>query len=228
MQNVYSSSLNKPIYDITSFTQVDYPGQMACIVWFAGCNMQCPYCYNPNIVKTFSGSKTIEDLFKFLKQRQNLLDAVVLSGGECSLYPHLPSLIKDIKALGYKVKVDTNGTNPNNLPLKDIDFVALDIKATAAKYKAITTKTSENTYKTLDLLVNSSTPFECRTTIHTALLTEMDIIELSNDLYNKGYRGTHYLQLFQDTETLGNIKESREYNLEHLHNKTKLHLEIRS
>ncbi|MDA3908813.1 MAG: 4Fe-4S cluster-binding domain-containing protein, partial [Sulfurimonas sp.] len=79
-----SLSAKKLVYDVTKFTHVDYPEHLACIVWFSGCNMSCDYCYNKEIVFAKSGSYTIDDVLEFLKTRVNLLEAVVLSGGEAS------------------------------------------------------------------------------------------------------------------------------------------------
>ncbi|MDR0762368.1 MAG: radical SAM protein, partial [Campylobacteraceae bacterium] len=98
----------KPIFDITPFTMLDYPEHLSCIVWFAGCNMRCSYCYNPHIVLG-EGNIGIDELLNFLRTRAGRLEGVVLSGGECTLYPELPKLCREIKELGFKIKLDTNG-----------------------------------------------------------------------------------------------------------------------
>ena len=108
------AAINKPIYSITKFTTLDFPNHLASIFWFAKCNMACPYCYNPQIVRE-AGTLSEEEALNFLKTRQGRLEGVVLSGGECTLYPRLEQFCEAIKALGYKIKIDTNGSNPDCL-----------------------------------------------------------------------------------------------------------------
>ncbi len=101
-----------PIYSVTPFTMLDFPGRTACIVWFSGCNMRCGYCHNPQIVKG-KGRGDIKQVMDFLRKRAGLLDGVVLSGGEASVYPGLPDFIREVRDLGYAVKLDTNGLRPD-------------------------------------------------------------------------------------------------------------------
>ena len=127
--------LSQPIYNITPFTLLDYPDKSACIFWYAGCNMRCLYCYNPEIVLG-KGTATFSEAISFLKSRQGLLDAVVFSGGECLIHKNILDQIKTVKELGFLIKIDTNGSNPNVLKqlIKSnlIDYVALDFKGTKA------------------------------------------------------------------------------------------------
>jgi pyruvate formate lyase activating enzyme len=102
------------IYDITKFTHLDYPDHLAAIIWFSGCNMRCDYCYNKEIVFAKSGSITLREALDFLRSRRGLLDGVVLSGGEATAYELLP-FTQAIKEMGFSIKLDTNGTNFNNL-----------------------------------------------------------------------------------------------------------------
>lgn len=133
--------LKKTVYDVTKFTHVDYPDHLACIVWFSGCNMRCDYCYNKDIVFAKNGEFSFEDVLKFLKTRVNLLDAVVLSGGEATSHD-LIEFCQAIKKLGFKIKLDTNGTDFKQvkqlLDLDLLDFVALDYKAPQEKFTQIT------------------------------------------------------------------------------------------
>jgi len=150
----------KPIYSITPFTLLDYPDKTACILWFAGCNMRCLYCYNPDIVLG-KGKLTFQDVFTFVEKRKKLLDGVVLSGGECTLHPHIDWLMKELKNRGLKVKIDTNGSRPtvlNKLLSENlIDYVALDFKALKNNYYDITKSTLFNKFKaSLNLLNQSS------------------------------------------------------------------------
>ncbi len=203
----------KPIYSITPFTLLDYPNKTACILWFAGCNMRCVYCYNPDIVLG-KGKLSFQDALIFLSKRKNLLDGVVLSGGECTLHKSCITLLKEIKKLGFLVKVDTNGTNPKMIKLlieeNLIDYIALDFKAPKNKYFSITkSKLYIDFIETLKFLVEIRFKFEVRTTIHSELLNNSDLQEMLDVLNQFDYTGTYYLQNFRnDTETLGKINNS--------------------
>ena len=101
----------KPLYDITPFTTLDYPEHLAAIFWFARGNMRCTYCYNRDIVFG-EGERSEDEAIAFLKSRTGMLEAVVLSGGEATLYGGLPAFCARIRAEGFKIKLDTNGLNP--------------------------------------------------------------------------------------------------------------------
>jgi len=196
---------HSPIYDITKFTHLDYPDHLAAIIWFAGCNMRCDYCYNKEIVFAKSGSISQEDALDFLRSRVSLLDGIVLSGGEATAYD-LTEFIQAIKELGFAVKLDTNGTNFSNLKKllsnQLLDYVALDYKAPKKKFLAITHNTRfEDFSKSLDLLLHSDIAFEVRTTLHSDLLNPDDINAIISDLYNRGYQNNYYIQEFVDTKT---------------------------
>jgi len=187
-----------PVYSVTPFTMLDFPGKTACIVWFSGCNMRCPYCHNPQIVRG-KGRADVAQVHDFLERRAGLLDGVVLSGGEVTLYPGLPAFIGNIRKLGYAVKIDTNGTRPDILlPLLEsgqIDYVALDYKAPREKYADLTRNRDFPAFsRTLDYLCGHNTPFEVRTTVHTGLLDESDVNFIIADLRARGYRGVYYIQ----------------------------------
>jgi len=202
----------KSVFDITKFTTLDFKDHLACIFWFAKCNMRCSYCYNANIVHG-EGTLSNEELLRFLKSRVGKLDGVVLSGGECTLNPDIVELCEEIKELGFKIKIDTNGLNPNvieeliNFSL--VDFIALDYKAPAKKFKSITQNGQiEKFYKTLDILIDKKFPFETRTTVHSDLLKEDDINSIILDLSERKYTGTYYLQNYLHVEdTIGSVNE---------------------
>ena len=206
-----------PIYSVTPFTMLDFPGRTACIVWFSGCNMRCGYCHNPQIVKG-KGRGTVEEVLTFLRMRQGLLDGIVLSGGEASVYPGLPDFIRKVRDFGYAVKLDTNGLSPNTirnfLDRDFLNYIALDYKAPPDKFKKITgVKKYEAFSQTLDLLcAQKSVPFEVRTTVHTALMNEEDVINIIQDLDSRGYNGTYYVQNFRgdnNRPTLGILPEQK-------------------
>lgn len=204
-----------PIYSITPFTMLDFPERTACIVWFTGCNMRCPYCHNPQIVKG-KGRGDINQVMQFLKKRQGLLDGVVLSGGEASIYPGLPDFIRDVRTLKYAIKLDTNGLRPDiiksYLDTGLLDYVSLDYKAPPEKFYRVTGKRNYNLFsQTLDLLLSQNVvEFDVRTTVHTDLMDEKDVSEIICDLEMRGYRGTHAIQNFtysDERPTLGHLKE---------------------
>lgn len=204
-----------PIYDLTPFTMLDFPDRIACIVWFSGCNMRCPYCHNPEIVKGKSGKLKTADVLSFLQDRRGLLEGVVLSGGEATLYEGIIPFAREVRKMGFAVKLDTNGTRPDIISrLLDeelLNYVALDYKAPASKFKSITgIKAKEAFDSSLRLLCGQMfVPIEVRTTVHTGILDERDISEIMQDLEDKGYRGKYYVQNYRHaaSETLGKLEE---------------------
>jgi pyruvate formate lyase activating enzyme len=214
-------SAKKIVHSITAFTLLDYPDQTACILWFAGCNMKCSYCYNPEIVFG-KGNYSIPELLSFLEKRRGLLDAVVFSGGECLLYKESLELMVLIKAMGFLIKVDTNGSKPARLreaiAFGLIDYVALDFKATRAKFKSITeSRFYEQFLECLSILQLSKTPFEVRTTIHSELLDKEDLLQMIQVLTSQNYTGNYYLQPFRNgVETLKKMNVSLNKAFTHL------------
>jgi pyruvate formate lyase activating enzyme len=202
---------NRPIYDITPFSILDYREHLSAIFWFAGCNMRCDYCYNADIVFG-KGTISTDEALNFLKSRIGLLDAVVLSGGEATLFKELIPFAQQIKAMGFKIKLDTNGTSPAVIQAltdqKLIDFISLDYKAPEAKFQDLTHHQHFEVFnQTLLQLIDSAFPFEARTTVHRDLLDENDINAIIEDLHAKGYKGTYYIQNFlYDDNTIAKLK----------------------
>ncbi|QKG79555.1 anaerobic ribonucleoside-triphosphate reductase activating protein [Tenuifilum thalassicum] len=130
---------------IQQHSLIDYPGLISCVIFTYGCNFRCWYCHNHWLVLPSAGCKQIDtdSVFNFLAERVGWLDGVVISGGEPTLHPDLPTFIKQIKQFGFRVKLDTNGTNPKMVEhLIDaslVDYVAMDIKAlpTAGNYSKV-------------------------------------------------------------------------------------------
>ena len=122
---------------------VDYPGMPCAAIFTIGCNLRCPFCHNPGLVLDQAGSEISREIvLEFLRQRRTRLNAVCISGGEPTLQPDLVSFIREVKDIGYKVKLDTNGSRPEVLQrLLDgglLDYAALDIKSSPAKYRQAT------------------------------------------------------------------------------------------
>ncbi|NPA87389.1 MAG: anaerobic ribonucleoside-triphosphate reductase activating protein [Epsilonproteobacteria bacterium] len=199
------------IFSFQKFSTLDFPGRLAAIIWFSGCNMRCPYCYNKDVV---FGEKRIEEdeILGFLKKRVGLLDGISFTGGEATLYKNLIPFSQKIKDLGFDIKLDTNGLNfdviRDMVEKNLVDYIALDFKAPPEKFESITkNRHYEKFKKTLDFLIGSDVDFEVRTTVHTDLLDENDINKIIKILHQKGYKGTYYLQNYFETEkeTIGNI-----------------------
>ncbi|MCP4970793.1 MAG: anaerobic ribonucleoside-triphosphate reductase activating protein [Arcobacter sp.] len=205
--------MKKIIYNLTKFTTLDFKDHLSCVVWFVSCNMRCLYCYNPDIVLSKQGNYTLEDLYIFLKKRVGLLDAVVLSGGEATIF-ELVSICNTIKELGFKIKLDTNGSNSKLieelLNKKLIDYVALDFKAPNYKYKNITNSNFYNEFlKSLNLLNKNICEYEVRTTLHNDLLDVDDINNMQDVLIENGYKNNFYIQKFLEVENLSNLETSK-------------------
>lgn len=189
-----------PFHALTPFTMLDFPGCAACIVWIAGCNMRCGYCHNPQIVlgKGSIGEGAVMD---FLTRRRGLLDGVVLSGGEATTWSGLANFAEKVKAMGFAIKLDTNGLRPDVitrlLEAQLLDRIALDYKAPRAKFAEVTGVTAWRRFNsTLDMLCAQGTVrFEVRTTVHTDLLNEDDILTIAKDLAARGYRGRYAIQM---------------------------------
>ena len=202
----------KPFYDITPFTALDYPDHLAAIFWFAKCNMRCVYCYNKHIVLG-EGKLREEEILAFLDSRMGLLEAVVLSGGEATLYNELPVLCRKIKQKKFKIKLDTNGLNPDMIQMlveeNLVNYIALDYKAPREKYYEVTKdKHFDKFSKTLNFLIKKDFSFEVRTTVHSDLLRVEEINRIVKDLMKRGYTGTYYLQPFVFTDnTIGRVKK---------------------
>ncbi len=229
LENVNLDFLNKKaIHSFTPFTLLDYPDKSACILWFAGCNMKCDYCYNPEIVFG-KGSFYFSEIISFLKSRSNLLDAVVFSGGECLIHKDIIPFIKLVKSLGYLIKVDTNGSQPKVLEklIEEnlIDYVALDFKGPKEKFFAITKSDFYTQFLScFQLLQASSIPFEIRTTYHSSLLNPEDIVAMQDVLLELGYDKNYYIQNFRNYQnTIAPLPDSQSISEKDIHqNMTKI------
>ena len=193
---------------LQKLTLLDYPGKVACTVFLIGCNLRCPYCHNPGLVlpESMDGQEiSADEILGFLEQRRGKLDGVCITGGEPTLWQELPEFISDIRSLGYAVKLDTNGTNPDMLKelLSDglLDYVAMDIKNSPQRYAEacggvdILSEVQESVL----LLQDSPTDYEFRTTVCRPLHTEREMEEIGRWL-----RGAkrYFLQPFVDTGDL--------------------------
>ena len=175
------------IHGLQKLTLLDYPGKVACTVFLAGCNLRCPFCHNSELLDAAAASPVTDDaeLLAFLKKRQGMLDGVAFTGGEPLLRPELPELLKRVHALGYPVKLDTNGTLPDRLErvLLDglVDYVAMDVKNSPARYAetcGLETMDLSPVYASIELLLTGPTDYEFRTTVTEELHDETSIAAL--------------------------------------------------
>ena len=165
---------------------IDYPGKVCAIVFTLGCNFRCSYCHNPELVypELFNEPIPEEEIFSFLTKRIGKLDAVTITGGEPTLQADLLDFILEIKKLGFLVKLDTNGSNPDivesAINSKAIDYIAMDVKAPLEKYQEITNSNikPEKIKKTIELIMNSNIDYEFRTTIIKSELDENDMSKI--------------------------------------------------
>lgn len=199
------------ILGLQKLTLIDYPDKLACTVFLAGCNFRCPWCYSKELVlpeiTEYLSPIPQREFFKFLKERKKLLEGVVVCGGEPTLCKNLPSFVKKIKTLGYLVKLDTNGSNPEMIKKlideKLIDYLAMDIKAPlrAKDYnKAAGIKTGlKNVLKSIATLKDSKLEHEFRTTVIPTIHTKQDIIQIARVL---SPAKKYYLQNFRAEKTI--------------------------
>lgn len=195
---------------MVKFTLIDFPGTPSAIVFTQGCNFRCRYCHNPELVypHLFTEPYTEEEFFAFLKRRQGTLEGVVVSGGEPTLHDDLPRFLADIKALGYKTKLDTNGSRPEMLATllsqKLVDFVAMDIKAPFEKYSLITEVDTNAAVirQSMKLLEESGVPYEYRTTYDKEVLNDADIAVLTNMFAGKNYKVQECLPVAKEKAAL--------------------------
>jgi len=176
---------------------IDYPGTVSCVLFVAGCNFECPYCHNPELVKgNFSRSLLIDKnaVYDFLKSRKELVDGVVISGGEPTIQKDLIRLCEEIKKMGYPIKLDTNGSRPHVLKqlIKDklVDYIATDIKTDPFRYRPLITTdfSPDDLLSSIQIIMESGVEYEFRTTcvkpiINANIIKKISVIIKGATLY---------------------------------------------
>ncbi len=164
-------------------TLLDYPGEIASVVFTPGCNLRCPYCHNPSMVENAHENDElipIDEVKQFLNKRKHLIGAVVISGGEPLIYDDIMDLVSYIKSLGLKVKIDTNGLNPERLKELDADYIAMDIKTSPFNYTRLGHKEDgERILQSIEYIIDSGIDHEFRTTVTEEIITESDMEHIS-------------------------------------------------
>lgn len=164
-----------PIKGLQKTSLIDFEPYTSCVVFIGGCNFRCPFCQNKDLVLDIDKQPTMSEdqIFKFLEERKEWLDAVCITGGEPTLYKELQPFIETIKSMGFKVKLDTNGTNPELLKeiLPMLDYVAMDIKSTEEKYQnaAKVSVDMENIKRSIEI-IRTMDDYEFRTTVVPELM----------------------------------------------------------
>ena len=194
---------------IQKLTLLDYPGVVACTVFTAGCNFRCPFCHNAMLVlpeQIDDECLTDDEVFGFLKKRRGVLDGVAVTGGEPLLHADMPEFLARVKELGYKIKLDTNGSNTELLSEivknKLVDRVAMDIKNAPEEYaRTIGLKSFDiaPVERSKEMLLRGDIDYEFRTTVVKGIHTKESLIGAAK--WIKGAK-KYYLQQFKDSGNL--------------------------
>ena len=200
------------IYGLQKTTLLDFPGKVACTVFLGGCDFRCPFCHNYALAEGSSAPlMEEEDFFSFLKKRRGLLDGVAVTGGEPCLQRGLPAFLRQIKDLGFAVKLDTNGAHPGLLgevlSAELADYVAMDLKNSPDKYPLTTGLPFLElapVRESIALLMKGDTDYEFRTTVVEELHEASDFEAMGR--WIAGAR-RYYLQPFSDRDSVpfGNL-----------------------
>lgn len=187
-------------FGLQKLTLLDYSGLVACTVFSSGCNFRCPFCHNSLLVNSDKNSLdySMEDIIEFLEKRCNRLDGICISGGEPLLHDETFELVEAAKSLGYKVKLDTNGSFPEKLKQivesKLVDYVAVDIKNSPGKYfETCGSQQFEKVEQSVKFLLEGKVDYEFRTTVTGNLHEVSDFIEIGR--FITGAK-RYYLQKF--------------------------------
>jgi pyruvate formate lyase activating enzyme len=206
---------------------IDFPGKVSCVFFLAGCNFDCPYCHNPDLVDGSCpcNASSEEAAFEFLDHRRGLLEGVVLSGGEPTLQEDLPLVCEKVKSMGYPIKLDTNGSRPKVLKhLMDdglIDFVSMDLKTDPLLYSPLITRDirPQQILTSIRLIMESNLPYEFRTTCVKPIVDEAVVDNIAKTIHGADM---YVLQRFRCAKVLhpeffeGRDASYTDQELEHL------------
>ena len=190
------------ISGIQKLSMVDFDQHISCTLFTSGCNFACPFCHNSTLVYNEEKELNEIEIFNYLIKRQGIIDSVVISGGEPTLYPDLPDFIRKLKKLNLLIKLDTNGTNPqmiqylyeNNL----IDYIAMDIKNSLTNYNSTigTIACIDNIKASINYIMSCGIDYEFRTTLVEEFHSIEDIENISKEI--SGAK-KYFLQKFVDS-----------------------------
>lgn len=185
--------------DWVPFSTLDYPGELSAVLFFKGCPYRCHYCHNPHLLEFNNdcinqpiSPQSIELQNKFLPNRQKLLDAVVLSGGEPLFEKDITPLAQRLKRLGYKIGMHTAGSMPNKLKdiIHDLNWVGLDIKTTPEKYDLLTRSRGswQKAIECLKLIQDANKSYECRVSTSPSELSIQELYSLTKKMVELGVK----------------------------------------
>ncbi len=184
---------------------IDYPGTVSAVVFTIGCNFRCPYCHNPELVDETADTVSETKFFQFLERRVGKLDGVVISGGEPTVHDDLLSFMERIKAYGFRIKLDSNGTRSDVLARaidqKLVDYIAMDIKAPLSSYERVVARPVDvhEIRKSIALLISERVEYEFRTTVIQSLISIEDFHDIGREIAGAK---RYYLQRFVPTKLL--------------------------
>lgn len=186
---------------------VDFPGRVSAVVFTTGCVFRCGFCYNKNLVEPpFAPDISTDTIFSFLEKRKHVLDGIVITGGEPTLHADLPDFIRNIHALGYEIKLDSNGYFPERLQAilasGLVSYVAMDIKAPQQRYASVTDVLMfdmDRIRQSIRIIMQSGVPYEFRSTLIEGIHSLEDVEEMARLISGAS---AYYLQKFQPTDSL--------------------------
>ena len=197
------------ISGLQKMTLLDYPGRVACTVFLQGCNFRCPFCHNSGLLGAAQEDTIpVEELIDFLRKRVGILDGVCITGGEPTLQADLPELLRQIKALGYNIKLDTNGSNPAMLKAlaqeKLIDYVAMDIKNCPDRYAETIglSQMPKTIEESIAFLLSGEVDYEFRTTVVEEFHNEENILQMAQWLSQSTKPKRLFLQPYVDRDSV--------------------------
>lgn len=218
------------IKGFTPTSLIDWPGKIAAVIFFPGCNFRCHYCYNPEFIKNPETIKDIDEkaIFDYLEKKKKWLDGVVFLGGEPTAHKNFYRALKKIKNLGLEIALHTNGTTPkilNNIIEEGlIEYIAMDIKAPLDEYeKVVNVKVDKNAISESVEIIQGSNPkidYEFRTTVVPGLIDKDDIKKIGEWLSGSK---RYYIQQFKSGKTLDpKFKNKKPYRIPELLNLKKV------
>ena len=167
------------VVKIEDITTIDYPEHVSSLIYLEGCNLRCPYCYNWRLVIEENDAIPLKEVYKRLENNK-FIDSVAITGGEPTIHPELPFFVAELKSRGYKVKLDANGTNPVMLKniLKDVDYVAMDVKTDIFGYDYWFGGISNKILNSIDIIIASRIQHEFRCTAVSPFLDEDSLMNI--------------------------------------------------
>lgn len=216
-----NSSASIRVGGLTPLSATDWPGMLAAVVFCQGCPWRCGYCHNAHLIPARGDAEIPwDDVLAFLRRRQGLLDGVVFSGGEPTLQAGLLDAMREVRALGFKIGLHTGGAYPRRLAevLPLLDWVGLDAKAPFTDYARITGVAGSGAaaQASLEAVLASGVAHEIRTTVHPALLADVEVMDIASDLSARGAK-RYVIQAFRaqgcaDSALIRNAARERSWN----------------